>query len=1749
MAFPADWSHYWQATPINPVETLSGFLAYVELSGLSGLGAIANSSGADIRASISGNTQIPCDVMPWYNNGTGILYLNLNKNATGDTVRIWAGNPSAIFDDVSDTYGRYATYDSSIQAFYASGSNEDRTANERHLNIGLTGSPTYGIGRNANHRSAYHDGVTNILTRTITLNTFGDTYMAVAATYRSGVAQVLFTSQEQSSHRTDLRFGSNNRIQCLVDGAGGGAVTVNTSSGITGNGQYVHAAIQSLSATGRSAFINGGGAGFSATLQTPNSPQSISVGGYSDNGVGPNGYFSGVIQYIHLNTNVLSTGYINYESQLQDNAGFWGPWTQYNLTFPNSWSGYDTVVPILPTGELTDFAYLVNLGQMSPSWWSAVKSDGGDIRASKEDNTQLAVDVIEFDYTGQVGIIAVGFSGVKSTGISESLRIYAGQPYASLPAPTDTYGSYRAYPNHLVAFYPHGAGLDRTISGNNLSVMVGSLIEKDSNGSISGSKSTSYSGQFCDAQGSGIPSTQPFTLMGLGQIPSTTANRDFLVLANTGSANSYAQVFFNGIAVGDPISSRAQNGGGNTTQNSNTPGFTANTWTHITARFFHASGRDVASNASFGPLSTVSRSVSGPQTIRVGGSAAGTGGASLIGKAGFVEIHRTGLSDGWVSYHYNMTRNTDPTQTGFYTFQGWTENVGDTGGGTGVTNIAIQGIVNVYTSTDDNINKNIYSYGESNTYSSTIDSVSKNIYPYAESNTRTDILGNNFKNIYGNVQSNTYTSSVVSPYQSIFVYGESNTNTSIYGLLTVESTGDDTPIPTGEFPSGWLGYEEIYIPRLPSYITTTGQVFRIATTGFSSAWKNAVGVSGQDIRVTTANGTRLPVDVVYMNNGNAHIEFNLTGDYPRDPRDRIRFWVGNTGADFEPATGTYGQYNVYPFNLFGYYPSGGGIDRTRYQNHLTGINTVTGETHLSVFPSTFYSGAYNSCLMPGITGVPLTMTAYVKTYAMTGNQVIMGLFNNQSTGDAYMMHLRGNNDTSAISVRSNTGNNTLGGDSYVSGEWGQFAGNFSANNRRDIYKDGQQQASSSVAITGNGINTFGLGAYLGLTQSGSAVAHLSFVQLYSGDKSEAALLYDYQNPINNSVSHGWFPAFNPVGWSGYDEITINEQASGIMYDQTYLLSTCLLSPTLLSVSKPDGGDLRIVKTDNVTELPIDVIHFNNTPTGMLGFMWPGQKIPGQVDKFRVWAGNSSASRYSATGQFGQYNVYSTGMLAFYPSGGGMDRTSGQLHMIGVNVSSGNTTGPLSGLYATSFDGNPANMGCNIPQLIRRPINVFSVFETNVTNTVQVVAAVGAISNSRYTNAIRLNATTGVTHHMNVNAGIVEAIALSGYTSNVWYSADAYQDDGINKYINLNGEFRNSGSLPIQFGSSKLSIGGYSGTTSPSTGDYFNGTISLTTFDLNTRYGYEPIYNYHMVFDHANFYSNNGWVVYGSESSGETGITNISFYGVINVYTNSFAYPFVNRAISSVSDIHTSLSDYISASKNIGGISNIYTQSINVPSIAKNLDSTSQTRTSTHNSNYPFLAKNLAAISATNTAIYGLATSDGLIIVSVGGTVNVFTSSSANPSRVIGIAGSSDTVTSANGLPLKGVEIAIESLTRTSTFGQVLKGVGLSGDSNTQTSSIATPIVDIVLGTTSISGESGTKTAAIAAVTVLISASAIAEVRTMLEGYAISVGERTCEDNYELTVYINVENSEILHLCRNNEMTLFITQNQSKNLII
>ncbi|RIK74946.1 MAG: hypothetical protein DCC67_15895, partial [Planctomycetota bacterium] len=119
-----------------------------------------------------------------------------------------------------------------------------------------------------------------------------------------------------------------------------------------------------------------------------------------------------------------------------------------------------------PASDLTDFTLLVSLDQLPSEFWLMVQSDGDDLRASKDaaGAQQLPVDIISFSDQGRTGsgLIAVKWTGTKSSSVNEPLYLWAGNPTAARPADTDPYGRENAYAAHVRAFWPHGGGEDRT---------------------------------------------------------------------------------------------------------------------------------------------------------------------------------------------------------------------------------------------------------------------------------------------------------------------------------------------------------------------------------------------------------------------------------------------------------------------------------------------------------------------------------------------------------------------------------------------------------------------------------------------------------------------------------------------------------------------------------------------------------------------------------------------------------------------------------------------------------------------------------------------------------------------------------------------------------------------------------------------------------------------------------------------------------------------------------------------------------------------------------------------------------------------------------------------------------------------------------------------------------------------------------------------------------------------------------------
>lgn len=115
------------------------------------------------------------------------------------------------------------------------------------------------------------------------------------------------------------------------------------------------------------------------------------------------------------------------------------------MAFPADYTKYQevTIQSSQVSADLTDFVIYVDLADLAKAGsdiFDTCRSDGGDIRVTKSDGTtELPVEIVSIDTTGQTGEIHFKFTGTLSSSSDTTVRIwYNGTD--TLPAATSTYG-------------------------------------------------------------------------------------------------------------------------------------------------------------------------------------------------------------------------------------------------------------------------------------------------------------------------------------------------------------------------------------------------------------------------------------------------------------------------------------------------------------------------------------------------------------------------------------------------------------------------------------------------------------------------------------------------------------------------------------------------------------------------------------------------------------------------------------------------------------------------------------------------------------------------------------------------------------------------------------------------------------------------------------------------------------------------------------------------------------------------------------------------------------------------------------------------------------------------------------------------------------------------------------------------------------------------------------------------------------
>ncbi len=342
------------------------------------------------------------------------------------------------------------------------------------------------------------------------------------------------------------------------------------------------------------------------------------------------------------------------------------------MAFPSGWSGYDTITPVNPGSGLTDFTFIVNLGALSATFWSSVKSDGGDIIVSDASNTQVPLDVISFT-AGSPGSGIIAFKSSPASSGSQPLRIWAGNSGASQPAANATYGQYNAYPSTRKAFYWNGGGNDRTSYLNHLT-MTGSPTVGGAAGAFNSSLATDYNGSTQYGLATASIPVIPMTMLASGRPSNATVDTSPVSVAQT-SAASRLLIQYSGAQVGDPIRARSTNATSTTAEASSATGYSANVYSRAVAVFGSTTSRFAGIDGTLGTQDTTSNVPVSMDNIGIGCTFRnGSLGLPFAGRIAFAEVHTVALSTAWISYDKLMHLPANASQSDFYTFGGWTSN-------------------------------------------------------------------------------------------------------------------------------------------------------------------------------------------------------------------------------------------------------------------------------------------------------------------------------------------------------------------------------------------------------------------------------------------------------------------------------------------------------------------------------------------------------------------------------------------------------------------------------------------------------------------------------------------------------------------------------------------------------------------------------------------------------------------------------------------------------------------------------------------------------------------------------------------------------------------------------------------------------------------------------------------------------------------------------------------------------------------
>jgi len=524
----------------------------------------------------------------------------------------------------------------------------------------------------------------------------------------------------------------------------------------------------------------------------------------------------------------------------------------------------------------------------------------------------------------------------------------------------------------------------------------------------------------------------------------------------------------------------------------------------------------------------------------------------------------------------------------------------------------------------------------------------------------------------------------------------------------------------------WEGYSE-GTPLAPGCTLTDYSMF-VDLAQLPTSWWDRVSVSGGDIRITDDNNLEVPYDLIEFDHANqtGFLVLKVTQTIPARP---VRIWSGSEIAAPYGEDDTFGQHNAYDSNWRGFWPSGGGDDRTAFGNDLTMVGATTGDTDGPVGnKATDYQDQTN---WYGVTTVdiPTTHPVTIITAAFRdgSNNFLedpVGLWNGLNT--AILLSPRTVSTLAQTRIVSRSGGSdefsTTGSGTAADQTWHHHTGAVGGASSRVAYIDAVASVENTDTLAVTGMVEFVVGKNGPSALSAASFdGRLSLVQLH--DTARDACWVAYQNAMmdqGNFWDWGDFVEVNdpteippqepppavtncPNGlesvtetgtWSGFAEATVDMSIPTRAPYTSHFIDLSLMPTEWWAAVRSDGQDVRA--TDKFNQfVPLDLVEFDKAAETGLAIvrtgLYFGSLFNTGEETFRLWVGNATAVAVPPCASYGQYRAYHPECIGFWPSGGGEDRTVFSNNLTakatsGAAPTFGGVAGPI-GNTATRYNGS------------------------------------------------------------------------------------------------------------------------------------------------------------------------------------------------------------------------------------------------------------------------------------------------------------------------------------------------------------------------------------------------------------------------------------------------------------------------------